>query len=227
MVSGSSALAAHSRLDIFLIFVVTWFASVIGDTVLLLEARTGARRIRPWLARRKYYDRVHQAEHKLHNNAFSAVVTGRLIPGGRAPVIIALGLSRFPVRRFVPYNIVACGLWALIYSTIGSIGGKVANHPFWGIVIAIAFAVCMSFIVQQVIRVVGWYRSRQAAKETEHVELEPRTDLLGDLTYLNRDDLPVKVPGTEEAPSVPLPEPVHRQPEMRPARPPRPTRRVP
>ncbi|QDP95810.1 hypothetical protein FOE78_07775 [Microlunatus elymi] len=189
MVSGSSALAAHSRLDIFLIFIVTWIASVIGDTLLLLEARLGSKRLRPWLERRKYADRVHQAEKKLHGNAFSAIITGRLVPGGRAPVIIALGLGRFPLRRFIPADIVGCGLWALIYSTIGSIGGKIASHPIWGMVIAIAFAVCISVLVQQLIKLVQWRRSRRTGQQTEYRELESSADLLNELTYLNSNDL--------------------------------------
>ena len=127
MVSGSSALAARSRVGIILIFLVTWLASVIGDTVLLMEARLGARKLRPWLARRKYAGRVEQAQQKLHRNAFSAIITGRLVPGGRAPVIIALGIGRYPIRRFIAYDTIACGLWALIYSTIGSIGGRGAR----------------------------------------------------------------------------------------------------
>lgn len=183
MVSGSSALAAHSRLDVVLIFLITWAASVLGDTMLLIEARLGARKLRPWLARRKYAGRVAQAEQRLHRNAFSAVVTGRLIPGGRAPVVIALGLGRYPIRRFVAFDAVACGLWALIYSTIGSIGGRIADHPLWGIVIAIAFAVCVSVLVQQVIKLIHWLRNRHADEATRQRELEPRTDLLNDLTY--------------------------------------------
>ena len=82
-------------------------------------------------------------------NATNAVITGRLLPGGRTPVIVALGLSRFSVRRFVLIDTVACALWAAIYSTIGSIGGRIANHPVWAMVIAIAFAVSMGVLVQE------------------------------------------------------------------------------
>jgi membrane protein DedA with SNARE-associated domain len=220
MVSGSSALAARSRVGIFLIFLVTWLASVIGDTVLLMEARLGARKLRPWLARRKYAGRVEQAEEKLHRNAFSAIITGRLVPGGRAPVIIALGIGRYPIRRFIAYDTIACGLWALIYSTIGSIGGRIAKHPIWGMVIAIAFAVCVSVLVQQIIRFVKWLRHRRSDPETRHRELESHSDLLNDLTYYaDRGDLPVELHLSErEAPTVPV------RPEMRSERSPKPDR---
>ena len=205
MVSGSSALAAHSRLDVFLIFLITWVASVLGDTVLLLEARMGSRRLRPWLERRKYADRVHEAEKKLHSNAFTAIVTGRLVPGGRAPVIIALGLGRFPLRRFLPADLVGCGLWALIYSTIGSIGGKIANHPLWGMVIAIAFAVCISLVVQQVIKFVQWRRKRRTGEQRQYRELDAPADLLDELSYVAAEKL-INAEGDQPTPDQPTPD---------------------
>lgn len=221
MVSGSSALAAHSKIGIFLIFIVTWIASVIGDTLLMLETRLGARKLGPWLARRKYADRVQQAQEKLQHNALSAIITGRLVPGGRAPVIIALGVARYPLRRFVPYDTIACGLWALIYSTIGSIGGRVASHPFWGMVIAIAFAVCISVLVQQIIRFVSWLQRRRYP-DTAAKELPYKSDLLSDLTtYIDSPRLPVEIDLSEhEAPTVPV------RPQMRSQRSPKASRQV-
>lgn len=181
MVSGSSALAAHSRLNIFAIFLVTWAASVIGDTLLLLEVRLGARKLRPWLAQRSYADRIRRAEERLNRNAFSAVIVGRLVPGGRAPVIIALGLGRFSLPWFVAFDALACGLWALIYSTIGSIGGRIAHHPVWGMVIAIAFAVSISVLAQRLIRFVQWLRIQHGPAGGQE-KVGPESDLLSDLS---------------------------------------------
>jgi membrane protein DedA with SNARE-associated domain len=132
------------------IFLITWSCSVLGDTLMLAQARLGARKLRPWIAERKFSGRVEQAQQSLTGNAFNAIVTGRLIPGGRTPVIIALGLSRFSVRRFLVADIVACGLWAAIYSTLGSIGGRIANHPVWAMVIAIAFATSIGLLVGKI-----------------------------------------------------------------------------
>jgi membrane protein DedA with SNARE-associated domain len=160
MVSGAAAFASHSRLNLLLIFLITWVCSVLGDTVMLLETRVGARRLRGWLARTKWAERVEIAQAGLTRNAFNAIVTGRLIPGGRTPIIVALGLSRYPLRRFMLYDLVACGLWAGIYSTIGSIGGRIAHHPVWAMVIAIAFAVSMGALVQQIRRFWAWRRNR-------------------------------------------------------------------
>lgn len=167
MVSGAAAFASHSRLNVLYIFLITWIFSVLGDTVMLAEARLGARRLRPWIARRKFAERVHQAQESLTRNAFNAIVTGRLIPGGRTPIIVALGLSRFSFRRFMVFDLVACALWAGIYSSIGSIGGRIAHHPLWAMVVAVAFAVSMGALVQQIRRFFQWRRAR--ASESSEV----------------------------------------------------------
>ncbi len=164
LVSGAAAIAQSSRSEVVTIFLIAWAASLLGDTILLLEARLGARRIRGWIDQRAFAARVHQAERKLHLNAFNAVVTGRLLPGGRAPVIIALGLGRFSRRRFVAYDAVACALWAAVYAGLGSLGSQLADHPAWGTVIAIVFAVLLGVLVQQVTRFVRWRQARRLAR---------------------------------------------------------------
>lgn len=160
MVSGAAAFASHSRLNVLYIFLITWICSTLGDTLMLAEARFGARWLRPWLARRKFGRQVTQAQEGLTRNAFNAILTGRLVPGGRAPVIVALGLSGYSFRRFMLYDLVACGIWAGIYSSIGSIGGRVTHHPVWAMVVAVAFAVSMGALVQQIRRFLQWRRAR-------------------------------------------------------------------
>jgi membrane protein DedA with SNARE-associated domain len=167
MVSGAAAVASHSKLNVLLIFVITWICSVLGDTVMLMEARLGRRRLQRRLDKAKFGARVNAAQQSLTTNAFNAVVTGRLIPGGRTPVIVALGLSRFSVRRFMLLDTVACALWAGIYSTIGSVGGRIASHPVWAMVIAIAFAVSMGVLVQELRKLWQWYRGRSVAEDAE------------------------------------------------------------
>ena len=160
MVSGAAAFAAHSKFNVALIFLITWICSVLGDTVMLIEARLGRRRLQRWLDRSKFGDRVKVAQQGLTRNAYNAVITGRLIPGGRTPVIVALGLSRFSIRKFMLVDTAACALWAGIYATLGSIGGRIATHPIWAMVVAVAFAVSVGVLVQQVIKLWHWHQAR-------------------------------------------------------------------
>lgn len=153
LVSGAAALTNHTIAALLLIFLISWTSSVVGDTLLLLQVRLGRRPLQSWLDRRPFGQRVVRAQRAVTRNAFSAIISGRLLPGGRAPVIAALGLSHFSLRRFVLFDTIACAIWAAIYAVIGSIGGRVASQPGWGMVIAIATALSASVVVQQVRRV--------------------------------------------------------------------------
>ena len=167
LVSGAAAFASHSRLNVLIIFLIAWICSVLGDALMLVEARLGRRRLQSWLDKVSFGQRVITAQHALTRNAANAVITGRLLPGGRTPVIVALGLSRFSVRRFILIDTIACALWAGIYSTIGSIGGRIANHPVWAMVIAIAFAVSVGALVQELRKLWHWWRARAAARTAD------------------------------------------------------------
>ncbi len=162
VVSAAAAVGSYSKLNAWLIFLITWVCSIIGDCLLLLQVRFGARWVGPWVERSKFAPRVAQAQQGLTRNSFHAIVTGRLIPGGRTPVIAALGLSHFPIRRFLPATVLACGLWAGIYSSVGTIGGRIAHHPVWATVIAITFAISIGVGVQQLQRL---WQERRARRE--------------------------------------------------------------
>ncbi|HET9647157.1 MAG TPA: VTT domain-containing protein [Microlunatus sp.] len=164
VVSAAAAVGSYSKLNAWLIFGITWLCSVVGDCLLLLQVRFGARWLRPRIERSKAAPRVAQAQEALTRNSFHAIVTGRLIPGGRTPVIAALGLSHFPIRRFLPASLVACALWAGIYSSIGTIGGRIAHHPVWATVIAISLAISIGVAVQQLQKL---WSGRQGGRASE------------------------------------------------------------
>jgi membrane protein DedA with SNARE-associated domain len=174
MVSAAAAVASHSNSSAWLIFGITWICSVLGDTIMLAEFRWSARWTRPWTQRGRLSGRINQAQEALSRNAFHAILTGRLIPGGRTPVIAALGLSHYPVRRFLPASILACGVWSAIYASIGTIGGRVADQPFWSTLIAIGFALSIGLLVQQIRRWLERRSERRAEQEVVEDGLDAR-----------------------------------------------------
>ena len=124
-----------------------------GDTLLLLQARLIRRPLRQWMTTRPIGVRVERASHTINRNAATAIIAGRLLPGGRAPMIISLALAGLPVKRFIPYNAIACAAWAAIYTTIGAIGSSLGNSPITGVIIAISTAALAGGIVQLVRRI--------------------------------------------------------------------------
>lgn len=181
LVSGSAALAATGPAALTALFLVSWLCSVLGDTALLLETRLGRRRLQGWIDRRPFGQRVRGAQDKINQNAFTAVITGRLVPGGRAAVILALGLTGVSLRRFIAADIIACNLWAGLYTSIGAIGGRIAGSPAWGLVLAVIAAIAVSALLQLTRRIRQRHtervtRSSYSTRSASRPDRPPRQD---------------------------------------------------
>ncbi|TXR51615.1 DedA family protein [Quadrisphaera setariae] len=167
VVSAAATLASGSWLDLVVVFAVVLVASVLGDSTLLLGAGVVSRLVTPaqraWLGARRLAPAVGRARARIASHAPQAVLTGRLVPGGRAPVIIALGIARYPVGRFMAADALACGAWAGIYVALGALGGRVSGHPLLGIGVAVVCAVALGLGVSQVQRLLQHRRSPSPA----------------------------------------------------------------
>ena len=168
IVSGAAALAADSAPSALAVFLLAWICSCAGDTLLLVEVRLLARPLQGWLDRRSSHPKVLQAQERLERNAFVAVVTARLVPGMRAFVILALGLSGTPLRRFVVADLVGCGLWAGAYTAAGAVGGRLTTHPVVAVAVAILLALLVSALGGLLVR-----RRRTRIRLTEQRGPEP------------------------------------------------------
>jgi len=175
VVSGAAALSADSARSVLVLFAVALTASVGGDSAMLVSTRLVARfapeRSKAWLrAGGTAAAAAERARTVITGHAFSAVLTGRLVPGGRAPVIIALGLGRYPLRQFIRIDVVACAVWAAVYVVLGATGGRLADTPALGAVIAVGAAAALGLVVQ-ITRVAvlqlaapGWAARRDALR---------------------------------------------------------------
>jgi membrane protein DedA with SNARE-associated domain len=167
LVSGAAALAAPSAPAAVAVFLLAWVCSCAGDTLLLLEVRLLARPLQRWRARAVAHPRLGRAEERLSRNTFAAVVTARLVPGMRAPVILALGLSRARRRTFVVADLIGCGLWAALYTSAGTVGGRLTTHPVTAVLAAVLLAVVASALGRRLLR------RRRAAQPPRETSFDP------------------------------------------------------
>jgi membrane protein DedA with SNARE-associated domain len=156
LVSGAAALAGGSLPTALLVYVVVLVASVLGDGVMYVGAATAAdrlpRRARTWLAARRSAPAVRRARRDISGRAYRSMLVGRLVPGARAPVIIALGVARCAPRTFVAADLLACAVWAGLYVAIGAVGARATGHPLVGTAVAVACALGAGLVVQLVQR---------------------------------------------------------------------------
>jgi membrane protein DedA with SNARE-associated domain len=121
----AAAFAAHGRLSLTLLFIVSTVATTLGTTVAFVLGRRGgdffdkhSKRVNPAiLARtRGFFDR----------HGESAVVIGRFIPVARMLISPLAGLSSMSLARFTFFNLIGGALWSAVFLGVGFFFGQ---HP--------------------------------------------------------------------------------------------------
>jgi undecaprenyl-diphosphatase len=121
----AAAFAAHGRLSLVTIFVVSTIAATAGTTVAFVAGRRGgtfferhSRRVNPAaLARtRGFFDR----------HGGSAVLVGRFIPVARMLISPMAGLSTMSIARFTFFNAIGAAVWSAVFCGVGYFFGQ---HP--------------------------------------------------------------------------------------------------
>lgn len=121
----AAAFAAHGRLSLGLLFVVSTLAAAGGTTVAFVAGRRGgtfferhSRRVSPAVLTRTraFFDR----------HGATAVVVGRFIPIARMLISPMAGLSTMSLARFALFNLAGAALWSAVFCGVGYFFGQ---HP--------------------------------------------------------------------------------------------------
>jgi membrane protein DedA with SNARE-associated domain len=117
------------------------FGAYLGDisTYALLRFASDPLRNRVrWLRTGHSADTLAILRRRVEERELPVLLTSRLIPGGRVPVLLAVALGGYSWRRFAIADIAAALLWASFYAAIGLIGRAVFPEPWQAAVAAIA-----------------------------------------------------------------------------------------
>jgi undecaprenyl-diphosphatase len=100
-----------------------WFCAVAGDTTsFLLGRRLGRRFLLKHGPRVRITEsRLEQVEGFLDRHGGATILFGRFLGLVRALAPFVAGASRMPLRRFLPYDVVAAGAWATTFCLLGYI----------------------------------------------------------------------------------------------------------
>lgn len=121
----AAAFAAHGRLSIVLLFLVSTVSATLGTTVAFLLGRKGgdffdrhAKKVNPVVlaATRGFFNR----------HGSSAVAIGRFLPVARMLISPLAGLSSMSLARFTAFNAIGAALWSAVFCGLGYFFGQ---HP--------------------------------------------------------------------------------------------------
>lgn len=141
-VSTGAVLASHHNpIGLVGVLIAGAVGAYVGDLIVYAGCRFGGERLAKrvgWLRGNASLDalRVRLAEHEI-----GVLLTSRLIPGGRVPVLLAAGLAGYPWERFAVVDLTASSLWAAVYMAIGLLGYALFDEPWQGVVAAIVLVI--------------------------------------------------------------------------------------
>jgi membrane protein DedA with SNARE-associated domain len=115
--------AGQGKISVVLLIGIVWFAAVAGDS---FSYYIGRRLGRDFLLRHgprvKITEaRIEQVERFFDRHGGKAILLGRFIGLVRAIAPFIAGASRLSFRRFLPYDVIGCGLWASALVLLGYI----------------------------------------------------------------------------------------------------------
>jgi undecaprenyl-diphosphatase len=113
--------AGQGQISLLALIAIVWTCCLLGD---FTAYELGRRKGRTWLIRHgerlKITDeRLDQVEKLLTKHGAVMIVVGRFLGFVRPLMPFIAGASRMPRRRFLPYDVLAAGLWAITFCVLG------------------------------------------------------------------------------------------------------------
>jgi undecaprenyl-diphosphatase len=113
--------AGQGEISLLALIAIVWVCCVLGD---LTSFEIGRRLGRGWLLKHGARlqiteERLETVESFLDKRGAVFIVFGRFLGLVRPLIPFTAGASRMPVRKFLPYDILAAGLWSILFCTLG------------------------------------------------------------------------------------------------------------
>lgn len=146
-VSAGAVLASHHNpIGLVGVLIAGAAGAYAGDLIVYAACRAGGETLAKkvgWLRNNASLDalRVRLAQHEI-----TVLLTSRLIPGGRVPVLLAAGISGYRWHRFAVIDLIASSAWSGVYMAIGLLGSALFDEPWEGVVAAIVLVLLTTVI---------------------------------------------------------------------------------
>jgi membrane-associated protein len=166
------AVAANSKLDLFLVLGLLMAAAVLGDAVnYAVGRRLGPKVFRSeksWLFNKSHLLRT---QYFYERYGGKTIILARFIPIIRTFAPFVAGIGKMDYRRFVAYNVVGAVAWVMLCVFGGYFFGNIewVRNNFEVVIIAI---VAISVLPMAIEMVMGWLRkAREKRLATENAEI--------------------------------------------------------
>lgn len=114
-------IAGQGEISLIVLIGIVWTAAILGDTTsFFIGRRLGRGFILRHGPKFKIDEaRLEQVESYFGRHGGKTILIGRFIGLVRALAPFVAGSSGLPYRRFIPYSVIGCGLWATLFCVLG------------------------------------------------------------------------------------------------------------
>lgn len=163
---GAAAATPDTGHPLWLIIPIAAICALIGDMLVyligrVLHFRPKGRLRRPMDFFQKQFDSHWQI----------ILATARFIPIVRVAAFLAAGLVKVPWKRVALMDGIASLVWATVYTLSGYLGGAIAGHPLWGMLIGIGVGALAGLTIAQVAR---YIQKKRMGDDVEVDAAEPQ-----------------------------------------------------
>lgn len=161
--------AAHQGvLRFWLVVVSVALGGMIGDQVLfLLGRRYGGRLLKRFS---KHQKKIRKAQRLIQSRPYLFVIGTRFMYGFRVIGPVLIGASQLPPKIFIPLNIVGAILWAVLFTTLGYLGGEVIGPWLHHLDKHLKHLIWLALAVVLVVGVSLWFKHREKKQSSSAEE---------------------------------------------------------
>src|SRR5690349_10704843 len=146
-VSAGAVLASHSTpIGLVGVLIAGAAGAYVGDLIVYAGCRFGGEKLAKRIGWLRDNDKLDALRDRLSEHEIGVLLTSRLIPGGRVPVLLAAGLAGYRWERFALVDLAASSLWAAVYMAIGLHGFALFPKPWQGVVAAVVLVVLTTVV---------------------------------------------------------------------------------
>ncbi|EBG0219182.1 DedA family protein [Salmonella enterica] len=155
--------AAHQGLLKFpLVAAAVALGGMMGDQLLYLLGRCYGGKILRRFPR--YHTKIRRAQKMIQRHPYLFVIGTRFMYGFRVVGPLLIGASRLPPKIFLPLNIVGALIWALLFTTLGYLGGEVIAPWLHDLDQHLRHGVWLILAIVLVVGVLWWLKRRGKAE---------------------------------------------------------------
>ena len=157
---------AHQGLLKFpLVVISVALGGMIGDQLLyLLGRRFGGRLLKRFS---RHQARIRKAQRLIKSRPYLFVIGTRFMYGFRVIGPLLIGASGLPPKIFLPLNILGALIWALLFTTLGYLGGEAIGPWLHHLDKHLKHLIWLALVVVLVIAGRWWMKHREAKKPHE------------------------------------------------------------